>query len=244
MPPHAPYNPRREFIGIFNQSYEPPAKPEHYFATEHRQKTLARLRRQYDETIAYVDAEFGRFYDLLVEQNLLDNLCLVVTSDHGELLERGINGHNTPALYEPITQIPLLISYPGQTQRHDVHTLSSSVDLLPTLLERAGVGLPTLLEGFVLPNAKNPAASDDRRVFVVEAKTSPKLGKLVSATLALFYKQFKLVYYSGYPGLDQIFELYDIAEDPEELTNLYSPTDSLSQLLQEDLLIELSKHQP
>ena len=151
FPPHAPYNPSKEFINYFHDEWEPPEKPQHYFSEGYKQKALNRSRRQYDEYIAYLDAEFGKLLDGLELDGSLENTILVVTSDHGEMLERGILGHTTPVLYEPIIKIPLLILKPGQTQSKVIEQPTNAVDLLPTLLSIAGNPIPSWCEGAILP---------------------------------------------------------------------------------------------
>ncbi|MBM4431631.1 MAG: hypothetical protein FJ026_15000, partial [Chloroflexi bacterium] len=105
LPPHDPYKPRREFVGRFDDDWGPVVKPRHFFAGSDSQEELNRLRREYDEFIAYTDAEFGRLRRALAQSGLLDNTCFVVTSDHGEMFERGIWQHTTQTLYEPVVHI-------------------------------------------------------------------------------------------------------------------------------------------
>ncbi len=76
---------------------------------------------------------------------------MIVTSDHGELFERGELGHATALMYAPVTHIPLLISAPKQQARSDFHSVTSNVDLLPTLLNIAGKEIPEWVEGKILP---------------------------------------------------------------------------------------------
>ena len=61
----------------------------------------------------------------------------------------------------------------------------------------------------------------DREVFVVEAKANPAYGPLRKASLALLRGQYKLVHYLGYKYYSDNYEFYDLANDPEELHNLY-----------------------
>ena len=63
-----------------------------------------------------------------------DNTILTPTSDHGELFERQMIGHGFPVLKEPVIHIPLMMWMPGNEHRHDIHTPTSTVDVLPTLL--------------------------------------------------------------------------------------------------------------
>ncbi len=76
---------------------------------------------------------------------------MIFSSDHGEMFERGTHGHSTPLLYEPVIRVPLLISSPGQLERKDIHTLTSNVDILPTLAHISGLPVPDWAEGEVLP---------------------------------------------------------------------------------------------
>jgi arylsulfatase A-like enzyme len=235
LPPHSPYNPRREFIGKFKEKLDLPLKPEHHFTEHEDLKSADRLRRRYDETIAYVDAEFGRLIDLLNASNALNNTCLIVTSDHGEIIERGVLGHNNPLLYEQLIQIPLLIAYPGQKARIEINQPTSAIDLVPTLLNLTGAPQAAWLEGDILPkDGANPGQS--KPIFALDAKSNPKQGPLVKATCALVQDRYKLIYYRGYEGFDGIFELYDLDADPEEVKNIYSPQDNLSLDLKKILL--------
>ena len=243
FPPHAPYNPPRQYNQSFDDGWRPPRKPEHFFSDGHKPGKQNALRREYDEYIAYVDAEFGRLYDLLEAGGLLENSCLIFTSDHGEMLERGISYHNTPVLYEPIIRAPLMIVKPGQTQREDVDFPTSAVDLLPTLLELAGAPIPSWAEGRVLPGFEAGARTAGQSVFALEAKQSPKVGPLTKATAALIKDNLKLIYYTGYPGFEDVYEMYDLEADVEEMQDLYSASDPLARSMKDELTAKLSQVQ-
>ena len=141
LPPHRPYNTRREFINVFagDEVGYYLDKPRHpVFDAENAGKPVPLTyqkvqRQQYDEFILYVDAEFGRLINSMQKGGLLENTWVIFTSDHGEMFERGVFGHKTPLLYEPVTRIPLLILEPGTQTRRDVYSPTSAVDLLPTL---------------------------------------------------------------------------------------------------------------
>ncbi len=165
-PPHAPYNTHRDFVGQFRgDGYQPPQKPVSIFGDK---DFVSTNRAEYDEYILYVDREFGKFYEHLENNSLLENTWLVLTSDHGELFERGIEGHRTPVLYEAVVRVPLMIFEPGRTSREDVYATTSAVDVLPTLLHVTGNQPAAWTEGVVLP----PFAPQDpeRSVYVVQAE--------------------------------------------------------------------------
>lgn len=235
FPPHEPYRPRREFIGLFDDGWVPVAKEPRFFSKGESDEHLNQWWNEYDEYIAYTDAEFGRLYDFMEQTGLLDNTYVVFTSDHGQLIERGIHGHFTSVLYEPLIHIPLLISKPKQQQREDVYTPTSCVDVLPTLLHVTGQTIPDWCEGHVLPTFDDKEASSGRSIFALEAKRNPKHAPLTRGTVALVKDQYKLVHYFGYDGHEDEYELYDLVNDPEEMEDLYLSRKSVAADLQRGL---------
>jgi arylsulfatase A-like enzyme len=229
---------------MFDGDREPPTKPPHFFSKGMTSQELVEFRRQYDEYVAYADAEFGRLYRSLESSGVLDDTCLIVTSDHGEMFERGIAGHITQTLFEPVIRIPLLISKPGQRQREDVYTATSAVDLLPTLADLAGQPVPAWCEGRILPTADKVVEAQERPIYVLEAKQNLKLGPLTMATAALLKDGFKLIHYRGYEGYAHEYELFDLNNDPEELENLYGTEKSVAEELRAELLTALQQAAP
>lgn len=240
FPPHEPYNTRREFVDVFKDDWKPVEKPEHRFSHGLKQATLNERRRLYDEYIRYADAEFGRLINLMGQQGLLENTYVILTSDHGEMFERGIIEHVTQTLFEPIIRIPLVVYRPGQGSRIDVRTPSSCIDLLPTLARITGRSIPNWSEGYVLPTFGNTSPPDGRSIYALEAKQNPKQAPLGKVTLALIKGDYKLIGYFGYGEEDPQFELYDVVRDPEELEDMYSPSSSLSMELRETMLGDLT----
>jgi arylsulfatase A-like enzyme len=240
-PPHEPYHPRREFINIFDDGWVPPAKPPHYFALGNSSKQLRGLRREYDEHLAYSDAEFGRLCDLMERNGTRDTTYVIVTSDHGQMFERGIHGHWTETLYEPVMRVPLLISAPGQRRRKDVHTPTSCVDLLPTLLHATGQAIPDWSEGEILPTFGQEETGAGRSIYCMEAKSNLKQDPLTKATVALIQDEHKLIHYFGYDGYENEFELYDIANDPEEMEDLYPSQEGIATRLRDEMEEDLRR---
>jgi arylsulfatase A-like enzyme len=241
-PPHAPYNTHQDFVGRFLQDgYAPLAKPLDLFGDE---DPKTKNRTEYDEYILYIDREFGRFYDHLEQNGLLENTWIILTSDHGEMFERGIEGHRTPVLYEPVVRVPLLIFEPGRGSRTDVHTNTSAVDVLPTLLHVTGGKQAGWTEGAVLPPFAPEGPELDRNLFVVQAEKSEQIGPLKIATLALRRGDYKLMYFFGYQELGtdgERIELYNIKDDPEELNDLYDVKREIGQELLDELKTKLKE---
>jgi arylsulfatase A-like enzyme len=227
LPPHDPYHARREFIGLFDGSEIAAPKPHHALSEAVDEEFLVNACREYDEYIAYTDAEFGRLLDFLQRSGMLETTSVVVTSDHGELFERGIWGHITPVMFEPLVWIPLLISIPGQRGRTDVRIPTSSVDVLPTLLHLAGLPTPDWSEGEVLPGIAGRQA-EGRPIYCMDAKESSRFGPLTRRTVSVIRGDHKLTHYLGYPEYDDMYELYDLSNDPEELDNVYTPSNAIA----------------
>jgi arylsulfatase A-like enzyme len=219
--PHAPYTPRQEFIELFKQdSFNPTKKPKHPLGDQLSVETMNYARLLYDAYVANVDSEFGKFYNDLTASGILDRTYFVLTSDHGEMFERGIVGHENPLMYDPGLHIPLLISAPGQTVRNDVHSQTNSVDVLPTLLRFAGREVPAWTAGRLLPGFGG-VEDDSRATFTLDAKLCSSLGKLSIASMVMRKNGYKLSYYLGY-GKTNWFELYDLQNDPMRTIRLLS----------------------
>lgn len=240
MPPHAPYRTHRDFYGAFQaDAWKPVPKPLDVFGENVNitYENIWKKRTSYDEFILYADREFGRFFDNLETSGLLENTWVILTSDHGEMFERGIEGHFTPVLYQPVIRVPLMIFEPGRKTRTDIFSNTSAVDVLPTLLHVTGQNKAAWTEGNVLPPF-GPEQNAEKNVYVVEARTNGQHAPITVATTTLVKGQYKLLYFVGYdelggPGSERI-ELYDLKNDPEELNDLSSSKrETTSELLHE-----------
>jgi len=224
MPPHQPYRTSVEFYNTFkSDGFTPVDKPVDILAKQKRietQPALDKLRTEYDEFILYCDNEFDRLFNELESSGILKNTWLILTSDHGELFERGIFGHDTKVLYQPVVRIPLMIFEPGRTEGMDIHTPTSAVDVLPTLARLAGQEPPAWVEGTVLPPFA-PTVSN-QGIYTIQAIDSNPNAPLSQVSVSLVRDNFKLHYYRGYDETagEDIVKLFDIQSDWEEMTDL------------------------
>ena len=238
-PPHDPYNTAKKFFGHFDgDGFWPIAKPVDMFSKKEDAmfEFILRKRTKYDEYILYVDQEFGRLMEKLEASGVLDNAWVVLTSDHGEMFERGIFGHWTPVLYEPVIHVPLMIFEPGQRSRRDIFDNTSAVDVLPTLLHVTGQEPASWGEGTVLPPFI-PTYDTERNLYVIQSLNSEAYNPLTEATVALIKGRYKLMYFFGYEELGtagERIELYDLENDPDELADLsFSKREITAELLNE-----------
>ncbi len=224
FPPHDPYLTRTDFVDEFlNDGFIPIRKPEHVFSFGRTYDELAHTRRMYDEYALLADHEFGRIFDELESSGALENTIVVMTSDHGEMFERGIEKHYHETLHQPVIQVPLLVFMPGHTERRDVYHPTSAADVLPTLLHLIGQPIPDWIDGRILPPFTDIPVDPQRSVYAVEAKDSEKYGQINPVSLMIVKDGYKLTYYAGWEkqGINTpIVELYAIEDDPEEMNNL------------------------
>jgi arylsulfatase A-like enzyme len=226
---HTPYAPGDPFNRLFPGSElkaRPPAianppfslRPLNGYSTSLSSEQRAYLISQYDGGIAAVDAAIKTLVQHLREQELFDNTLIIITADHGEgLLERGMLDHDLATVYQTHLHIPLLIKYPGQDAAAKSYALASQVDIMPTVLEYAGITPPKALQGRSLSH--EPAAGTDT-VFAVSRATMKRNPLVRGTRRAVFSGSAKLITWTaGAP------ELYDLASDPTERNNIYNPND-------------------
>lgn len=237
-PPHGPYRPTNRFFNTFNKGWKSKKKPIHRLSLEKNPYgQLIKQEQYYDEYLLSWDEELGRLFDYLKESGLIDRSYIVITSDHGELFERGEQGHFTPLIYDPLIHIPLIVSSPDGKKREDIYAPTNSVDILPTLATLAGKKNPHWVEGEVLPGFGG-IADFSRSIFVMDAKENSSFKSLTKGSFSLTKNNRRLTYYN-YPG-DQQFEYYDLDEDPEELINLIPKLPVEARHMKDELLQKLS----
>jgi arylsulfatase A-like enzyme len=172
---------------------------------------LEEIQRRYALEVESVDRAVGELLDGLRERGLYDSSLIVFTSDHGEGLgEHGSVGHGR-LLYDELLHVPLMIKLPlGDPRRSELQAVAGGfarhVDLVPTLAQ--------LLDLDAFPGAQGRSLLEGGpRTLLAEAHPPEAPRDLY----ALSDGRFKLIHD---PGQD-LFELYDLENDPGELTNLF-----------------------
>jgi arylsulfatase A-like enzyme len=163
--PHWNFNPPPEHAALFDTGYRGPRekyKKYHYYL-EHPlpPDLLAHEVSLYDGEIHYTDAELRRLHGVLEELGLADDVLILVTADHGEeFFEHGSWGH-AHTLFDELMRVPLMVAGPGLAAGVSRGEQVRHVDVLPTLLEVAGLPVPERLHGQSLgPLLKNGAGGD------------------------------------------------------------------------------------
>jgi N-acetylglucosamine-6-sulfatase len=174
---------------------------------------------QRQEMLMAVDEGLGQIIAAIDTMGELDNTIVVVTSDHGYWYgEHGLSAERRLA-YEEALRIPMMIRYPAKIaagSRPGETVLS--LDIAPTMLEFAGAPVPENLHGMSLLPVLNEAASEWRSSFLIEYYSDTVFERIVTMGYkAVRTDQYKYIQYVDLEGMN---ELYDLAQDPYELTNV------------------------
>ena len=182
------------------------------------------LHNLYREEIAFTDSHLGRLIARLDALGLADETLVIVTADHGEeFMRHGWIGH-TVSLYNELIHVPLLFRLPGRLKPGTCRAPVSLTDLWPTLAALFSLEKPAYpLDGRSLaPLLADPAGTGDAgRIIFSEVDYVPMLNRKVSDELitfktALVMDGHKLIH----DRRANTWGLYDLAADPNELTNL------------------------
>jgi choline-sulfatase len=105
------------------------------------------LRWAYYRMIEKVDGEIGKVLSALREGGLEENTLIIMTADHGECA--GAHGFNQKTVfYEEAARVPLIVALKGTTKPGTSDRLiNTGVDVLPTMLDFAGIDKPAKLHG-------------------------------------------------------------------------------------------------
>ena len=228
MDAHAPYNTTspRGFI----EGAVPDFSLEDHRATEALvvgsddpipQERIQVVIDQYDLGIASADEGVGALFAALSEMGLFDDTLIVVTSDHGEFLgEHRLLGH-AKDVYEGTMWVPLLIKEPAQrTGRVD----SRSISLVHVArLVLATVGLEHLAPDGAFPHRWPERASFAENRYSLWVDMAQPWGSRFDRIREVLYRdEFKYIHSS-----DGRHELYDLARDPSEASNLLDASPEL-----------------
>lgn len=153
--PHEPWDPPYPYAEMYNPGYQGDCItfPHYGTADQMSPEELCQMRALYAGEVTMVDRWLGLFLDKAEALGLLDNTCIIVATDHGHMLgEHNTVGKPTGSLgelWQEMAHVPLVIYHP-EIARGVCDALVQTVDLLPTILEAAGVPLPPNLHGHSL----------------------------------------------------------------------------------------------
>jgi len=169
MSPHHPYDPPPPFDRFVPDPSHAPVKNyprKSYLFFEEGDPLpaadFADMVARYDGDVLYADTEVGRLLTVLDRLGLARTTAVVVTADHGEEFYDHRNWGHGQSVYNELIHVPLILRYPGHgAPGARVATPVMHVDMLPTLLDLAGIPLPPAAAGIGASLFSAPQQRDD-----------------------------------------------------------------------------------
>lgn len=174
---------------------------------------LREYLRCYAAQITFMDALLGRLLDQLDALGLAERTLVVYTSDHGNLMgQHAMMDKTVGTFYDDLVRVPLIMRLPGAIPAGAVRDGAVSlVDLPPTLLGYLGAPPLPGCHGHDLRGVVDGREPGQDTIFAERNEPqSPNAARMVRT------RDWKLCLLGRGRG-----ELYDLARDPDETTNLF-----------------------
>ncbi|WP_156253091.1 sulfatase-like hydrolase/transferase [Pseudactinotalea terrae] len=210
---------------------------------EYTPEQLQEVKATYYAMVSLVDDEVGRILTALEEEGLAESTVVIFTSDHGEMLGDHQLMLKGPMMYDVAVRVPLLVRWPGHIAAGQRRSeLVQWVDLAPTLLEVAGLPAADAHQGTSLLGLVTGDGTWTRDWALSEYRDSGHPYDPPVHTTMLRHEDWKVVVHHGAPTTDRARtgELYDLARDPDELTNLWEdPAHAQTRVAMQELLLDV-----
>jgi arylsulfatase A-like enzyme len=177
--------------------------------------------QDYLACIQSVDDNVGRLLDWLDANGLRENTVVIYTSDQGFFLgDHGL--YDKRFMYEPSLKMPFLVRWPGVVKPGSTQEqMALNCDFAPSFMEVAGLKVPADMQGVSLvPLFKGEHPANWRTSMYYRYYHDPGHHN-TRAHYGLRTETHKLIYY----WKQDLWELFDLAHDPNELRNVYYDTE-------------------
>jgi arylsulfatase A-like enzyme len=232
MDPHSPYYPKAEALAAMGEREISPYQARYVNSfwnrsdlkvgrlAQHRDRVVA----LYDAGIRWVDVQVARLISTLRACNRWDECIFALTADHGEeFLDHGGRYHPPSRLAEELIHVPLLLRAPGVAKNEVSRAPFSLIHLAPTLLEAAGIDVPSAFVGYSQWRQLVKGQQSDALAIseCVDGCTNPfrPENRTGHRVLSITDLRFKLVFFFE----TKMEILYDLEADPGEQRPLPSP---------------------
>lgn len=174
---------------------------------------------KYYQLIYAIDVAVGMIMEELEAQGVADNTVIIYTSDNGYIC--GAHGYASKVLpMEESSRAPLMIYDPRSAnagKQLPCKALTGNIDFAPTLLELAGLPIPTNMDGkSLVPLLENPDQDIHEQLAFINA-----WGVVPTQSLTCITKDWKYTYWwYGDQEMEPSEELYHLSADPLEMKNL------------------------
>lgn len=206
-------------------------EPSRQIVTRLGERGLRELLRVYYGCVSLLDDQVGRLLDALDRTGQREHTLVVFTADHGDMVGgHGMFWKGTTAFYEEVSGVPLLVDGPSVVDRAPDDQPASLVDLLPTLLDFAGVEAPDDVQGSTLgpylwgevDGAELPAYSFGERVHSNEVATRTVYERPLPGSFMVRGRRFKYTIHDDgeeflYDRETDLGETRDVLEEHPEV---------------------------
>jgi N-acetylglucosamine-6-sulfatase len=176
------------------------------------------LYRNYCETVVSVDEQVGRILNKLDELRITDNTIVIYAGDNGHFWgEHGL--YDKRLAYEESIRIPLIVRYPGliADPGRRAHQMFLNIDLAPTILDLAGLDVPSQMQGQSAKPILLSSYAPGRTSWLYEH--FPVFPIPIPGITAVRTDKYK---YIEYQNNVRPRELFNLDSDPGEKVNLIS----------------------
>jgi choline-sulfatase len=206
---------------------------------------INQVKTLYDCELVRTDTAIGRLVDSLAAWGCLEKSLIIISADHGEeFLERGSLDHGQTVFDESI-RVPLVMYCPAViTSSGRIDAQVGLIDLGPTILDVLGFEVPQAFEGVsLLPLMTGGEYASGRQFRACGLPTACLVAEALAhrpEKKALRCPPWKLVF-DPFFGADQ---LYNLAEDPGETSNLLETEPEMAANLTDILLTSMEAYYP
>lgn len=225
--PHPPYDAPQKYFDMYDanvdydsylkDNWSDPSKTEEFGSIMDSMygSKDAKLRndalRGYYATITHLDHQISRIILMLKDEGIYDDTLIVFTSDHGEMLfEHNLYRKALP--YEGSANIPLIMKVGKNIKTRKTDSIAAIQDIMPTLLDFAGIDIPDQVDGVSLKNHINQNEVLPR--FYVHGEHEYGL----YSNHFIVSNEFKYIWFSQ-TGREQLFNMKDDRKELLDLTD-------------------------
>ncbi|MFQ6095465.1 MAG: sulfatase, partial [Candidatus Bathyarchaeia archaeon] len=225
--PHEPWDPPRWYVDMYDPGWDGGEVMGGAYiqgvkrpvASDLTEDELNHLRALYAGEVTMVDRWVGTLLQKIQDLGLFENTAVIFTTDHGTYLGEHEYVGKKNHLYEEVTHIPLIVRLPDSegAPKGRCEALVQSPDLMPTILELAGVPAPPTVQArSLLPLIRGEETQEREMAVSSPSLVAPRLPSWITVTT----KEWALLAAGlDTPSKDELgrkieSELYHLATDP------------------------------
>lgn len=186
---------------------------------------LEHMKAVYDAQLFYLDQGLGRFFKALENLKLMERTLVIIVSDHGQYLGEHGSYAEHYGCFDEVNHIILIVYDPHLREGKRVRQVVQGVDVMPTILELAGVPIPAGTKGRSLASLLKGGSHVTQEEIAVSADVRMRTIRTPA---------WKLIDTEGGPKA-----LYDLVKDPHEQRNVIDKHQEIAVRLQAQLDVRM-----